>query len=89
MWILVSLIALVVAAVVFLDFGAPKTVVKATVVTSQFQAERANDGRTLTTVVTDEGQRYSVSRPGRDTLAAGQVVQAEIVRGKVTRLLRD
>ncbi len=89
MWILVSLIAVAIAAVFFLDFAAPKTVVKATVIESRFRAERANEGNTLTTIVTEDGQRYSVSRPGRDTLSQGQVVQAEIVRGKVRRLLRD
>ena len=89
MWIIASLLAVVVAAVLFLDVGAPKIVVRATVVESRFQAERANDGQTVTTIVTEDGQHHSVSRPGRDTLTPGQAVQAEMVRGRVRRLLRD
>ncbi len=88
MLILLALVVAIVAAVVFLDVGATRTLVRATVVESRFQAERANDGRTLTTVVTDDGQRHTVSRPGRDVLAAGDVVQAEIVRGRARRLVR-
>lgn len=89
MWILLALVAAAVVAVVFLDVGAGKTLVRATVVESRFQSERANDGRTLTTVVTDDGRRHTVSRPGRDVLAAGDVVQAEMVRGRARRLVRD
>ena len=89
MGLVVIVIAAVVAVVLFLDLGASRTVVPVTVVESRFQPERANDGRTVTTVVTDDGRRHSVSRPGRDTLVAGQVVQAEIVRGKVRRLIRN
>ena len=55
MLILLALVVAIVAAVVFLDVGATRTLVRATVVESRFQAERANDGRTLTTVVTDDG----------------------------------
>lgn len=89
MWMLFAVIAAIAAAVFFLDFGASKTLVPATVVESRYQAERANDGRTVTTIQTDDGKRLAVSRPGRDTLKAGDVVQAEIVRGRVRRLVRD
>ena len=89
MWILLALIVAVVAAVIFLDIGATRTLVPATVIESRYRAERANDGRTVTTVRTEDGRRHSVSRPGRDTLVAGDVVQAEIVRGRVRRLVRD
>lgn len=89
LWILAGLIAAIVAVTLYLDIGAPKTVVTAKVVSSQFQAERANSGRTLTTVEAADGQRWSISRPGRDTLSIGDVVQAEIVRGRVTRLTRE
>ena len=52
MWIIASLLAVVVAAVLFLDVGAPKIVVRATVVESRFQAER--------------GEINLLDRPGND-----------------------
>ena len=89
MTILLAIVAAVVVAVVFADFGAAKTRVNATVVESRFVAERAADGRTVTTVVTDDGRRHAISRPGRSSFEPGEVVQAEIVRGRVRRLIRE
>ncbi len=88
MWPIIGIAAAAAAAAfIWKDRGAPRTVVDATVVDSRFQQERGADGRTVTRIRTADGRLFSISRPGRNLLAAGDGVRAELVRGHVRRLL--
>lgn len=75
------------AAWIWIDRGKPRTVVDATVVESRFRQERGPDGRTSTTIRTSDGRLLTLTRPGRNLLAAGDRVRAELVGGHVRRLL--
>jgi hypothetical protein len=87
MWPIIGVAAAAAAAWIWIDRGKPRTVIDATVVDSRFQQERGADGRTLTTIRTVDGRLLTLSRPGRNLLAAGDTVRAELVGGHLRRLV--
>ena len=82
----IALVVALVFALLFWQRSAPPELVDARIVSSQFQSERAADGRTVTTVETADGRRLSLSEPGRRNHEVGRTVRAELRHGTLVRL---
>ncbi|MGE0797758.1 MAG: hypothetical protein AB7G13_20585 [Lautropia sp.] len=85
----VVLLIAVAAVAAFVAFGrsGPVTVVDAVVVAAVFVPDRAADGTTRITVRTGDGRSYTVRRPGRQSLKAGDAVRVERVGTRLRRLI--